>query len=284
MLPEQLLAQPCTRAGGGVFTPLINVRPGYEISRLRTSPSPAARCCCMWSGLMTCAGRRESDAQCAPRIVSDAMCATSFGAVELRLGPQRQWLTIIFGSSCAMDGSVVNLADDAPRTFTAGPVTKSPAQSIVSDHHRLPWQPARCDGRCASCSAAHRSLRHRAFTRCITRKPGDAPCVLAPGTQSMTPHRALQLDSHRPASTRPMRADAPYAAHDCAHMSRVWQARPVHHLTGGSRIHRWVTPDSQHQHTLARESLCPGGCAVVACWSCLGSAHCNERSHGDASA
>ena len=114
------------------------------------------------------------------------------------------WVSNMFGSSCAMEGSVLNLADDAPQAFTAGPVTKSPAQSIVSDHRHLPWQPASCDGRFASCSAAHRSLRHRAFTRCITRKPGDAPCVFdqTRSQRRPTPSSAATADVDMPSACK----------------------------------------------------------------------------------
>ena len=56
---------------------------------------------------------------------------------------------------------------------------------------------------------------------------------------------------------------APYARHKCARICCAWQARPVHDLTCGCRIHRRVPPDSRHQHTLAGEGLRPGESAVM---------------------
>ncbi len=95
-------------------------------------------------------------------------------------------------------------------------------------------------------------------------------CALAP--EHAVNDSPLQSSStaNRSASTCPVRAHAAYAHRDCAHMSPVWQARPVHHLTCGGLIHLRVTPDPQHQHTLARKGLCPGGCAAAVGWSCLG--------------
>ena len=171
-------------------------------------------------------------------------------------------------SSYAMECRVINPANDAPRTFTAGPVTKSPAQPIVSDHHNLPLQPACCGGCSASCSAAQRSLRPRAFIRCITRRPGIAPASSPLPNVAPTPNRARH---RRPAIACYSEAETPYAPQKRAHMSCAWQARPVHHLPCCCRLGCGVASDSRHQHSPAREGVCPGVVADAVAMSGLNS-------------